>query len=395
MGKVLITDPDAVEGVPFLRGILTRSLQDAGLSFEDAYALASDIRQKLTVDERDIQISSARLERLVEKELRKRYGDALGDRYISWIAPPTTVYVRSNSNNRKPFSRGQFQHGLNPCGLPAEEAMNITSLVYEYLLNQGIKEISTVDLVQLTERFLRRESGKKAARRYVNWIELKRSNRPLIVLIGGVSGSGKSTIATELAHRLDIVRTQSTDMLREVMRLMIPERLVPVLHTSSFIAWQTLPLPDDPDALEIEPEELLTQGYQAQADLVAVACEGAIQRAIEERVSLILEGVHIHPTISHRIKNRGDAIIVTIMLGVLKQNELRDRIKGRRETAPDRRTQRYLEHFDNIVRLQSFLLSEADKAGVTIISNDDKETTVVEMMRTINHELEENFGTHD
>jgi 2-phosphoglycerate kinase len=80
------------------------------------------------------------------------------------------------------------------------------------------------------------------------------------------------------------------------------------------------------------------------------------------------------------------------MLGVLKQSELRARIKGRRETAPDRRTQRYLEHFDNICRLQSFLLSEADKAQVTIISNDDKESTVQEIIRTINHELEQSLG---
>ena len=32
----------------------------------------------------------------------------------------------------------------------------------------------------------------------------------------------RSTISAEIAHRLDIVRTQSTDMLREVMRLMFP-----------------------------------------------------------------------------------------------------------------------------------------------------------------------------
>ena len=45
-------------------------------------------------------------------------------------------------------------------------------------------------------------------------------------------GTGKSTLATELAHRLGIVRTQSTDMLREVMRTMIPAHLMPALHVS-------------------------------------------------------------------------------------------------------------------------------------------------------------------
>jgi 2-phosphoglycerate kinase len=80
------------------------------------------------------------------------------------------------------------------------------------------------------------------------------------------------------------------------------------------------------------------------------------------------------------------------MLGVLKHSELRSRIKGRREEAPDRRSKRYLAHFDNICRLQSFLLSEADKTQTTIIPNVDKETTVQEVMRTIMDQLEENQG---
>ncbi len=47
MAKTLIIDADNKNRVPFLRGILTRSLSGAGLPFETAYALASDIRQEL------------------------------------------------------------------------------------------------------------------------------------------------------------------------------------------------------------------------------------------------------------------------------------------------------------------------------------------------------------
>jgi 2-phosphoglycerate kinase len=35
--------------VPFLRGILTRSLLDAGLAFEDAFELATQARDELSV----------------------------------------------------------------------------------------------------------------------------------------------------------------------------------------------------------------------------------------------------------------------------------------------------------------------------------------------------------
>jgi len=47
MAKTFITNPADGTQVPFLRGILTRSLQEAGLDFENAYTLASAIRQEL------------------------------------------------------------------------------------------------------------------------------------------------------------------------------------------------------------------------------------------------------------------------------------------------------------------------------------------------------------
>ena len=387
MGKVLITEATGTQAVPFLRGILTRSLQIAGLSFEEAYGVASDIRQELSKGDEDLAISSQILQEIVEKQLRETYGSELADRYISWVVPPTTVFVRANSDTVKPFSRGQFQHGLNPCCLSPEESTNITSMVYEHLLNMGVREITSSALIEITEQYLQQEVSDLAAQRYTTWTRFLRSNRPLVLLIGGVSGCGKSTIATELAHRLDIVRTQSTDMLREVMRMMVPKRLVPVLHTSSFVAWQMLPSSEESETTETEPDELLAQGYRSQVELVSVACEGAIQRALQERVSLILEGVDVHPSLLQKISKRKDAVIVLIMLGVLKQSELRSRIKGRREEAPDRRSKRYLAHFDSICRLQSFLLSEADKAHATIIPNDDKETAVQEIMRTIMDKL--------
>ena len=148
-----------------------------------------------------------------------------------------------------------------------------------------------------------------------------------------------------------------------------------------------LPTSDESKEVETEPDELLAQGYRSQVELVSVACEGAIQRALQERVSLILEGVHVHPSLLQKISKRKDAVVVLIMLGILKPSELRSRIKGRREQAPDRRSKRYLAHFDSICRLQSFLLSEADKAHATIIPNDDKEIAVQEIMRTIMDKL--------
>ena len=162
---------------------------------------------------------------------------------------------------------------------------------------------------------------------------------------------------------------------------MIPKRLLPVLHRSSFNAWEALPPREGPVAEE--PDALLADGYRTQAELVSVALEAVVNRALRERVSLILEGVHVQPAFMEKIPKNTDAVVVPIMLAVLKPEKLRNRIRGRGRDVPERRAERYISHFDSVWKLQSYLLSEADRLGVPIIANDDKEKVMREIMRII------------
>ena len=70
-----------------------------------------------------------------------------------------------------------------------------------------------------------------------------------------------------------------------------------------------------------------------------------------------------------------------VMLGVLKRIQLQRRIRGRGTDAPHRRSERYLQHFDEIWRLQSYLLSEADHANIPIVINTDRDKVFREIMR--------------
>ena len=70
---------------------------------------------------------------------------------------------------------------------------------------------------------------------------------------------------------------------------------------------------------------------------------------------------------------------------------LRDKIRRRSESfevfrsfhGDERRAERYLEHFDSIWRLQSYLLSEADRMRVPIIVNNHREQVIRDVMNTI------------
>jgi 2-phosphoglycerate kinase len=385
MAKTLITDSTEGTTIPFLRGILTRSLTDAGLSFQRAYALSTHVRQKIS-DKSDI--STQELRKLVLEELSKLNETEVIDAYES-SAQPSRIIVRNRNDELVPFSNLEHRRSLASSGLSAERAAFITQSIYQQLLETQQEEIHTSVIGTLTYEELKRKFGKDAAMRYLVWVDYKRSNRPLILLIGGTTGCGKSTIATEVAHRLNIIRTQSTDMLREVMRMLIPERLLPALHTSSFNAWTKMP------SIKVEddaPEKMMIPGYLHQSELLSVPCEAVVQRALNEQVSLIVEGVHVHPALLNRFKPTDEAVIVPIMLAVLKQDKLKNQLKGRGVLAPTRSEQsQYISNFDYIWQLQSYLLSEADNSSMHIIENNDKEKTTDRVMRSIIEVLQKDF----
>ncbi|MEW8561165.1 MAG: ATP cone domain-containing protein, partial [Candidatus Thiodiazotropha sp.] len=355
MAKTQVFDQSDNIRTPFLRGILTRSLTDAGLAFESAYKLSSDIREQInSVDE----ITTDELRRIVTSELKKLDEKEVLDNYEAIIPAVTKTMVRDRKGNLTPFSNIQHRRSLESSGLGTDKAAYITQIVYVELAESHHDAVDSKEVGRLTYEKLKQHYGKEAAKRYLVWVDYTHTQRPLILLIGGTTGCGKSTIATEVAHRLNIIRTQSTDMLREVMRMMVPIKLLPELHTSSFNAWRKIP--GSSESKE-SPEERMIHGYIHQAELVSVPCEAVIQRALNERVSLILEGVHVSPVLVKRFREEKNAVIVPIMLAVLKQDRLKHQLKDRGVTAPERNAQSdYLSNFESIWMLQSHLLSEAD-----------------------------------
>jgi 2-phosphoglycerate kinase len=385
MAKTLITDSTEGTTTPFLRGILTRSLTDAGMSFETAYQLATDMRQAIS---HKPNLTTQELRQLVLRELHKQKAFKVLESY-EHQAPSSQVMVRNRSDQSGPFSRAEHHRSLTSTGLSSDEATFTTRMVYQMLAESPQTEVTSNQIGRLTYAELKRQYGKEAANRYLVWIDYKRSRRPLIMLIGGTTGCGKSTIATEVAHRLGIIRTQSTDMLREVMRMLIPERLLPALHTSSFNAWRRMPAYKETEEIT---EEMMIGGYLHQSEMVAVPCEAVVQRALSERVSLIVEGVHVHPVLIERFPRSANAVIVPVMLAVLKQDRLKHQLKGRGVTSPDRSIQsQYLSNFDSIWSLQSYLLSESDNRSIQILENDDIEKTTDRVMRAIIEVLQSDF----
>jgi 2-phosphoglycerate kinase len=377
MAKTLVIEPDGTPTkIPFLRGILTRSLQDVGLSFDEAYALASTVRDELS---NTAEITTTELRNTVLKHISE-YGPSVVQRYLQPASAPGTVLVRDAAGHTTQFSREQHRRVLESSGLSYEESTAVTSTISGHMMERNMTEIRSRDLGLLTYRYLRLTRGPGAARRYLALVGCLRGRRPLVLLIGGAPGTGKSAVATELAHRLEIARTQSTDLLREVMRMMIPERLVPVLHKSSYDAWQAL---YEDTSENDNAEAMVLDGYRAQANLLSVPCEAVIRRSLREQTSVIVEGVHVHKPLIDHIPKESEAIVILVMLSVLNPMHLRARFRGRGQRIDKRRADRYLQHFDEIWRLQSHLLSEADRWQVPIVVNNSREQVIRDMMSVV------------
>ncbi len=381
---ILVLDPTEDSRVPFLRGILTRSLRVAGLSFAEAYTISNAVRNRLGSD---AEISTDELTDLVASMLEEAGHEDVLYAYLTGpqIRPAMIVHDREGRNQA--FSRAHLARSLERCGLPPEECDDISLAVEHQLASTDQDEINSQEIAQITYTYLCDREPKEIARRYLVWLEFFSSDKPQILLLGGTTGAGKSTFGAAVAHRLGIVRTQSTDMLREVMRVMPGSEHNEVLNASSFAAWKALDGKPEPTT----PHKEVIAGFMMQATTVAVAIEGVMRRAEREQIALILEGVHVYPALQRRLEDTLDAIVVPAILSVPKKKRLKRQLQGRGQDVPTRRAKRYLEHFDAIWQLQTFLIDEAERLGVTVIPSVEDEETLGLFMETISECLAKHF----
>ncbi|GAH64941.1 unnamed protein product, partial [marine sediment metagenome] len=148
--------------------------------------------------------------------------------------------------------------------------------------------LSLGELRSLAFRFIKDKVSLEYAERYLLWQSVGKLEKPIIILIGGSTGVGKSTIATILANRLNITRVASTDAIREVMRASVPEKLISSLKGSSYNAYKNLTFPPS----GAEPVIL---GFREQVLAVNVGIEAIIERNILEKSDTIIEGAHVVP----------------------------------------------------------------------------------------------------
>jgi 2-phosphoglycerate kinase len=258
-----------------------------------------------------------------------------------------------------PYSRGLMARSLMAAGVAGHRAYALASRVHDELRERGRGEIELERLEELAVAMLGEEEGRESIQRLRRYQELRELDLPIMIFIGGATGTGKSTVATELAYRFGITRVTSTDFVRQTMRAFFSDAFMPAIHQSSFEAGDAYPDADDP----------LEFGFLQQARNVLVGARASSERALEEGWSLVLEGVHLVPGMVE-LPQPEDAVSVFVVLSIADEEEHVRHFRFRDEDS-ERPESRYLERFADIRRLQELVVARAHRAGVTVIENVD------------------------
>ena len=143
---------------PFLRGILTRSLQKVGLTFPEAYGVASTVRENLSSSE---TVSSEVIRDEVSRILVSQFGPGAEERYRLDRAEPVWVKVFQDNGEDVWFSRTIFRYRLEICGMPHQIAEDLAHRMHERLINDYAGGINREDLHRLSFKMvLEQEIGR-------------------------------------------------------------------------------------------------------------------------------------------------------------------------------------------------------------------------------------------
>jgi 2-phosphoglycerate kinase len=353
-----------------MRGILVQSLVSRGVPFDVALETANEIRQRLT-GKKEVELS----------DLAKLLGELLAGRY-DLEAPPLPPaqeppQVRTRRGTSSPFSKGMLAVSLQGSGLDPSDAYDVARELEARLLREKRRSIHRPALRELVSETIERTHGARAAERYRVWRQALADGRPILLLMAGATGSGKTSIAVDVARRLEISRVVGTDSIRQIMRLMFSADLMPEIHCSSFDAYRALNLERS------QGTDRVIVGFREQAQKIAVGVHALLDRAIEENISMVVEGASLLPSVLDLDRYSESAHVIMLVVAALQAGAHESRFRNRATTALERVADRYLEYLDEILIIQEHVLAEAEQLGLPIVDNVRLDDAVLSVTRLV------------
>lgn len=200
--------------------------------------------------------------------------------------------------------------------------------------------------------------------------------KPYVILIGSASGIGKSTIASELAKKLNIKHLIESDFIRAVVRGIIGKEYAPTLHSSSYDAYKHI----RNKSRYTSYDDLVSAGFDDHASYVIPGLEKIIQRAITDFDDIILEGVHLVPGLINIEQFKDYA---NIYFFVLSSDEESHKERFVKRAVQIHRGGKQLDFFKENRIIHDHLLAQAKANNVHVINTQSIDNTLEKILSII------------
>lgn len=181
---------------------------------------------------------------------------------------------------------------------------------------------------------------------------------PPIILLGGASGTGKTTMGNLLVKELGLSHHLSTGFIRSSIAHLLPEKENLFLQRHTYDAYEALPYP------VTEGRTPLLEGAIQQSLLLKPSIESCVRRASREGIGMVVEGTHFIPGIIDPSSLGADLMCI---LDVPDRDELSERAHSQNHAKRSLSDQQRL----CLAELQEAILSMAKDHGNPVIVNND------------------------
>uniref|UniRef100_A0A5B6ZC60 2-phosphoglycerate kinase n=1 Tax=Davidia involucrata TaxID=16924 RepID=A0A5B6ZC60_DAVIN len=166
--------------------------------------------------------------------------------------------------------------------IPNHVAIKIALELKKLLIDNSLLDVSQSDLeANLFKLMERRGYGEEYINRYKMMTRFHHQRVPLVILVCGTACVGKSTIATQLAQRLNLPNVLQTDMVYELLRTSTDAPL------ASSPVW----------ARDFSCSEELITEFCRECRIVRKGLAGDLKKAMKDGKPIIIEGIHLDPSI--------------------------------------------------------------------------------------------------
>lgn len=281
--------------------------------------------------------------------------------------------IKQLAKANEPFYGDVLARSLLRIGIPKYIAYQMTHKIWQQISN---KKKDDKEIGKLTEKMLRKKYP-DLIKKYKIWRKIMKKEKPIIILIGGGTGVGTSTLAMRVAWLLEMDTIISTDSVREVIRQFLNNDILPILHVSSYEAGKIVK--------EVKSShDRIIYGFISQSKEVLNGINAVVKRAIKESASMVIEGIHVVPGEMDFLQQYNKkAHIIQIMMDVKQKNKHKLHFFSRHVQSVNRNKEKYLKNFKEIRLIRDYLIKQAEKNKITVIQNYNLKTAEKDILNEV------------